>query len=135
MGDAALFWHSALSMCGRIANTLPTDAMAQLFAASPAFNPTNDPAKWELAADLAHDVIVQNGGLKPLQAFNFSKENNPDHIWRMRNSRNDNNLEKRLYPPTLYGQGEVNPSQNLIDAFPAFTSSANATISGSKSLK
>lgn len=94
-------------------------AKVALFAASPAFNPTNDLTKWELAADLAHDVIVQNGGLKPLQAFNFRKENNPDHIWRMRNSRNDNNLEKRLYPPTLYGQGEVNPSQNLIDAFPA----------------
>ncbi|MBQ2581138.1 MAG: RagB/SusD family nutrient uptake outer membrane protein, partial [Ruminococcus sp.] len=23
-----------------------------------------------------------------------------------------------LFPPTLYGQGRVNPSQNLVDAFP-----------------
>ncbi|WP_139956499.1 RagB/SusD family nutrient uptake outer membrane protein [Flavicella sediminum] len=93
-------------------------AKVALFAASPAFNPTNDVAKWELAASLTHDVIVQNGGLKSLQSYNFENEDNPDHIWRMRNSRNNNSLENRLYPPTLYGQGEVNPSQNLVDAFP-----------------
>ncbi|MDO5968718.1 RagB/SusD family nutrient uptake outer membrane protein [Flavivirga aquimarina] len=93
-------------------------AKLALFAASPAFNPTNDLTKWELAANLAHEVIELNGGLRSLQAYDFDRENNPDHIWRMRNSRNDNSLENRLYPPTLYGQGEVNPSQNLIDAFP-----------------
>lgn len=93
-------------------------AKVALFAASPAFNPSNDLSKWELAATYAHDVILQNGGLKGLQAYDFDREDNPDHIWRMRNSRNSNALEKRLYPPSLYGQGEVNPSQNLIDAFP-----------------
>lgn len=93
-------------------------AKVALFAASPAFNPTNDLSKWELAASLANEVIEKNGGLKTLQTYNFARENNPDHIWRMRNSRNNNTLENRLYPPTLYGQGEVNPSQNLIDAFP-----------------
>lgn len=94
-------------------------AKVALYAASPAFNPTNDITKWELAASLAHELIVQNGGLKSLRPFNYSNENNPDHLWRMRNSRNNNALETRLYPPTLYGQGEVNPSQNLVDAFPA----------------
>ncbi|MEP3838662.1 MAG: RagB/SusD family nutrient uptake outer membrane protein [Algibacter sp.] len=93
-------------------------AKLALFAASPAFNPNNDITKWELAATLASEVIEQNGGLKSLQAYDFDRENNPDHIWRMRNSRQNNSLELRLYPPTLYGQGEVNPSQNLIDAFP-----------------
>ena len=93
-------------------------AKVALMAASPAFNPANDKAKWELAAKYAQEVIVKNGGLKDLKAFNFSSENNTDDIWRLRNNRQDNSLEKRLYPPTLYGQGEVNPSQNLIDAFP-----------------
>jgi hypothetical protein len=93
-------------------------AKVALFAASPAFNPSNDITKWELAAKYAEETIVQNGGLKSLQGFNNSREDNPDQIWRMRNSRNSNALEKRLYPPTLYGQGEVNPSQNLVDAFP-----------------
>ncbi|MBU3011291.1 RagB/SusD family nutrient uptake outer membrane protein [Polaribacter vadi] len=93
-------------------------AKVALYAASPAFNPTNDATKWETAAQYAHDLIEQNGGLKSLQAFNFSRQNNPDHIWRMRNGFNNNSLEKGLYPPSLYGSGQVNPSQNLIDAFP-----------------
>lgn len=94
-------------------------AKIALFAASPAFNPTNDVTKWELAAQYAHAFIEMNGGLKSLANFSVTNENNPNHIWRMRNSRNENSLEKRLYPPSLYGQGEVNPSQNLVDAFPS----------------
>ncbi len=94
-------------------------AKVALFAASPAFNPTNDVSKWERAARLAHEVILQNGGLSALQPYDFRREDNPDHIWRLRSFRQNNNLERRLYPPTLFGGGEVNPSQNLIDAFPA----------------
>ena len=93
-------------------------AKVALQAASPAFNATNDIAKWQRAAELAHEVIVQNGGLKALQRYNYRRENNPDHIWRLRRSRQNNGLERSLYPPSLYGQGEVNPSQNLVDAFP-----------------
>lgn len=94
-------------------------AKVALQAASPAFNITNDISKWELAATLAHDFIDQNGGLVSLLSFNYSRENtNSDHIWGMRTSRFNNSLEQILYPPTLYGQGIVNPSQNLVDAFP-----------------
>ncbi|MGJ8758988.1 MAG: RagB/SusD family nutrient uptake outer membrane protein [Polaribacter sp.] len=93
-------------------------AKVALYAASPAFNPSNDLSKWELAASYAEDFFAQNGGLKNLQSFDFASENNSDHIWRMRNSRSSNGLEKSLYPPSLYGSGTVNPSQNLIDAFP-----------------
>ncbi|WP_194767041.1 RagB/SusD family nutrient uptake outer membrane protein [Tamlana sp. I1] len=93
-------------------------AKVALYAASPAFNPNNDLVKWQRAADLAHEFIEMNGGLKPLQSYDYKREDNPDHIWRLRNSRQNNQLENRLYPPTLYGQGEVNPSQNLVDAFP-----------------
>lgn len=89
-----------------------------LFAASPAFNPNNDLTKWETAAQYAHDLIEVNGGLKPLQAINNSRENDPDHLWRLRNSRLNNTLERALYPPTLYGQGDVNPSQNLVNIYP-----------------
>ncbi|MEP1489859.1 MAG: RagB/SusD family nutrient uptake outer membrane protein [Algibacter sp.] len=93
-------------------------AKVALFAASPAFNTENDITKWELAAEYAHDMIEINGGLKSLQAIDNNRENNPDHLWRLRNSRSNNSLERALYPPTLYGQGDVNPSQNLVDAFP-----------------
>ncbi len=94
-------------------------AKVALYAASPAFNVTNNLDKWERAASLAGEFIEQNGGLPNLQSYDYSNENNPDHIWRLRNSRQNNQLENRLYPPSLYGQGEVNPSQNLVDAFPA----------------
>ncbi|MGJ8734909.1 MAG: RagB/SusD family nutrient uptake outer membrane protein, partial [Cellulophaga sp.] len=94
-------------------------AKVALQAASPAFNITNDITKWELVATLAHDFIEQNGGLVSLQSFDYSRENtNSDYIWGMRTSRFNNSLEQVLYPPTLYGQGLVNPSQNLVDAFP-----------------
>lgn len=111
-------------------------AKVALYAASPAFNLTNDLEKWKLAATLAKDLIDKNGGLKSLQAFNISNETNADHLWRMRNARSDNSLEKRLYPPTMYGQGEVNPSQNLVDAFPDSKgfpiTSGSSTYNGSK---
>lgn len=94
-------------------------AKVALMAASPAFNPTNDLSKWELAATYAKEVIDLNGGLKSLRAIDFSNANNPDHFWRTRNSLQVADLERSLYPPTLFGQGVVNPSQNLVDAFPA----------------
>lgn len=106
-------------------------AKVALFAASPAFNPTNDISKWELAAKYAQDLIDQNGGLVSLKTFNVSNENNSDHIWRLRDSRNSSTLERNLYPPTLYGNGLVNPSQNLVDAF---ASKNGYPISDSKSL-
>ncbi|MEO9570359.1 MAG: RagB/SusD family nutrient uptake outer membrane protein [Polaribacter sp.] len=106
-------------------------AKVALFAASPAFNLTNDISKWELAAKYAQDLIDQNGGLVSLKTFNVSNENNSDHIWRLRDSRNSSTLERNLYPPTLYGNGLVNPSQNLVDAF---ASKNGYPISDSKSL-
>ncbi|GAF01630.1 SusD family protein [Saccharicrinis fermentans DSM 9555 = JCM 21142] len=94
-------------------------AKVALYAASPAFNPTNDLSKWEEAAALAHEAIMQNSGsLKSLQDYDYTSTTNVDHIWRLRDANLKKDLEERLYPPTLYGQGEVNPSQNLVDAFP-----------------
>jgi len=95
-------------------------AKVALFAASPAFNPDNDIEKWEKAAAYAYEAITQNNAfLKTLSDYDYTSTDNPDHIWRLRDANLKNDLEKRLYPPTLYGQGEVNPSQNLIDIFPA----------------
>lgn len=93
-------------------------AKVALYAASPAFNTSNDVSKWERAANLAKEFIDKNGGLKALKPYDYSREDNPDQIWRLRNSRQNNSLENQLYPPSLYGQGSVNPSQNLVDAFP-----------------
>ena len=104
-------------------------AKAALLAASPAFNPNPDKSKWEIAADYAAQVIDRsdvtfavnglewygkNGGIG-----NISEGNNPPEIlWRNGIEREGNSLEKDNYPPTMYGNGRINPTQNLVNAFP-----------------
>jgi hypothetical protein len=41
----------------------------------------------------------------------------PEILWRADRS-NDSDQEGDNFPPTLYGNGRINPSQNLVDAFP-----------------
>lgn len=104
-------------------------AKAALLAASPAFNSNTDKSKWEIAADYAAQVIDRsdvtfavnglewygkNGGIG-----NISEGNNPPEIlWRNGVEGEGNSLEKDNYPPTMYGNGRINPTQNLVDAFP-----------------
>ena len=42
----------------------------------------------------------------------------PEILWREGRSGKDSRQELTNFPPSLYGNGEVNPSQNLVDAFP-----------------
>lgn len=114
-------------MTGRIVEAMR--AKAALLAASPAFNPTNDVEKWKTAADYAAQVIDRsdvtfaanglewygkNGGIG-----NISSGNNPAEIlWRNGVEGEGNSLEKDNYPPTMFGNGRINPTQNLVDAFP-----------------
>lgn len=119
--------YSRLRMTSRIVEAM--QAKAALLAASPAFNPTNDLAKWETAANLAAKVIDRsdvtfaqnglewygkNGGIG-----NISEGSNPAEIlWRNNISGEENSLEADNYPPTMFGRGRINPTQNLVDAFP-----------------
>lgn len=119
--------YSRLRMTTRIVEAM--QAKAALLAASPAFNSTNDLTKWEEAANLAAKVIDRsdvtfaqnglewygkNGGIG-----NIAEGNNPAEIlWRNNISGDENNLESDNYPPTLFGKGRINPTQNLVDAFP-----------------
>ena len=44
---------------------------------------------------------------------------NPKEIlWRENISSGDTDQEGKHYPPSLFGSGNMNPSQNLVDAFP-----------------
>ncbi|MCK9506922.1 MAG: RagB/SusD family nutrient uptake outer membrane protein [Pigmentiphaga sp.] len=95
-------------------------ARVLLHAASPAFNLNNDLKKWESAADAAAVVIEANGGLNSLSNNRlqfYLNENNTDIIWR-KDYNNSRNLEVDHFPPSLYGTGRLNPTQNLVDAFP-----------------
>lgn len=104
-----------------------------LLAASPAFNPQNDMTLWARAADEAAvllDAINGTAGLDPKGHLFYLKEQVDEAdittgdrfdlreiIWR-RPITTDRDRETQNFPPTLYGLGRINPTQNLVDAFP-----------------
>lgn len=117
-------------MSARVAKALR--AKVALLAASPAFN--TDAAKWVTAANYAGEVLKGiNGiaGLDPdgnkfylktlVDKLNVSAATPIDQkeiLWR-RSVVASNSREMANYPPSLFGRGNVNPTQNLVDAFPA----------------
>ena len=44
--------------------------------------------------------------------------NPPEMIWRNGKDATAYALEQAQFPPSLYGSGQINPTQNLVDAFP-----------------
>lgn len=96
---------------------LALKARVYLFAASPAYGPST-PDLWQRAAKAAYAAIVAAGGNVSLASFgNFNDGANFDYIWIQPNTTS-NTREYAYYPPSKYGRGEVNPSQNLVDEFP-----------------
>ena len=102
-----------------------------LLAASPAFSDGTN-VSWEDAANSAAEVLDLIGGISGMAnngGYWYAKKNsseinnltlgtNPKEVlWRTNVSANTN-LETDNYPPSLYGNGRVNPTQNLVDAFP-----------------
>ena len=105
-------------MCGRIAKMIKARVLLQ--AASPAFNPTDDLSKWAAAADAAAEIIDAFGGVSALTSARleyYLSVSSDDYLWR-KDPTNSSNWETNNFPPSLYGNGNTNPSQNLIDAFP-----------------
>jgi starch-binding outer membrane protein, SusD/RagB family len=103
-------------------------AKLYLLAGSPAFNggTTYNPDKMDTVVQILGKLITVNGGLASLSpdALWWDADNdvtplpgNPDILWRNNNSTS-NTLESQNYPPSLYGTGRVNPTQNFVDAFP-----------------
>lgn len=106
-------------------------AKTSLLAASPAYA-QGTTVTWEKAADDAAAVLDGIGGLSGIasngvywyasrnsgEINGLSAGNNPREVLWRGNVGDGNNLERDNYPPTLYGNGRVNPTQNLVDAFP-----------------
>lgn len=114
---------------GRIVRAIR--AQAALLAASPAFNLTNDQSKWIDAATNAGNVLNDIGGVSGLDPQgvtwyrnavmidNLGAGDNPSEVlWRGSVGGTSSALEAQNFPPTLFGNGRVNPTQNLVDAFP-----------------
>lgn len=117
-----------LRMTERIA--LAIRARAALLAASPAFNQGSN-TTWENAANYAAEVIDLNGGNAGLAPNGVTWYDNrgvidnlaagttpPEILWRTNMPGPSSALEEQLYPPSLFGDGLVNPTQNLVSAFP-----------------
>lgn len=111
-------------------------AQAALLAASPAYQDGTN-VEWADAADYAADLLDDLGGLDGLDADgykwymnkteidNLSAGDVPQEIlWRadVDNSSESYSIglqqERDNFPPSLYGSGRINPTQNLVDAFP-----------------
>lgn len=111
---------------GRIARALL--AQATLMAASPAYADGSG-VTWEKAAQYAKSILDINGGVAGIDAKGLEWYADPDMknleaaecpkevLWRTEKSTN-NTLESSYYPPSIYGKGRINPTQNLVDAFP-----------------
>ena len=102
-------------------------AQVALLAASPAFRDQSGVTSAE-AATLCANVLKRIGGLegfdptgniwyKNKTKLDPSAAEMPEILWREDRHKNATQ-ERENFPPTLYGQGRINPSQNLVDAFP-----------------
>ena len=114
---------------GRIVKAMK--ARVSLLAASPAFS-DGDVTLWARAADDAAVVLDKIGGISGLDpnghrfylpafvdAIDMSKGmDQKEVLWRSAIGVSLS-LESKCFPPSLFGEGDVNPSQNLVDAFPA----------------
>ncbi len=111
---------------GRI--TTAYKAKLYLLAASPSFNGgTNyNPVMLDSVVQILGKMITINGGLGSLAPDPIFWDNNndfaalpgnPDILWRSQFS-STLSYEVSNFPPSLYGNGLVNPTQNLVDAFP-----------------
>ncbi len=115
-------------LSGKIAETIK--AQVALLAASPAFREQSGVTSAE-AATLCANVLKRIGGMDGfdktgnkdwfMSSFKTMIESTtevPEILWRVQTRDPDAIQEGELFPPSLYGNARVNPSQNLVDAFP-----------------
>ena len=119
---------------GQIAKAIK--AKTALLASSPAYA-SGTSVTSEDAADLAADVLDYIGGVAGMdpnghvwymqtkEIDNLASGANPKEIiWRGNRNKGTEDYafgisqEKDNFPPSLYGSGRINPTQNLVDAFP-----------------
>jgi len=105
-------------------------AQVAIFAASPAYAEAGA-MTYDQAAKLAADYLNLRGGLGAvdptgwkwyaqkdyIKNYKFTDPDPLEIVWRG-NVGDSHSLEADNYPPTLFGNGRVNPTQNLVDAFP-----------------
>ena len=116
-------------------------AKADLLAASPAYSDQSG-VDWKTAAASAAKVLNHIGGVDGMDPTgwiwycnvddieNLSPTESPAEIlWRGERAKSLS-LEEDNFPPTLYGNGRINPTQNLVDAFPMLNGYPVSHLSG-----
>ncbi len=109
-----------LRISGRIVKALK--ARLALFAASPSF--LNGQGYYDLAAQHASEVLNTIGGVSGLDPngleFYISDDNvlSNETLWRSSIGNTSSTYEERMFPPSVNGKGEINPTHNLVMAFP-----------------
>ena len=105
-------------------------AQLAIMAASPAYASANV-MSYEDAAKYAAGCLQKFGGLdaidpngwnwfantKMIDNLGATSDNPKEIIWRA-NVTKSHSLESDNFPPSLFGSGKINPTQNLVDAFP-----------------
>lgn len=119
------------NFCGRISGRVVEAFLAKLnlLGASPAYAEASG-ISWTEAADAGAKVLDRIGGVNGLdQTGNtwycnkadidaISSSFIPAEVLWMSERLKSNSLEKDNYPPSLYGSGRINPTQNFVNAFP-----------------
>ncbi len=118
--------HMRGRLTGRIVEAVK--AQVSLLAASPAYSAGTN-VSWENAANNAAVVLNRINGVSGLAANGgiwfrsteieglASGMNRPEVLWRG-DIAQSLTLEQDNYPPSIFGRGRVNPTQNLVNAFP-----------------
>jgi hypothetical protein len=93
-----------------------------LYAASPAFSASG--FTWTQAAEAAAAVMLANGGLTNITVAKvadlefYKTYTSTEIIWASSRSTSQTGWAKTNYPPSLYGSGETNPTQDFVETFP-----------------
>lgn len=107
---------------GKVAQAIK--AQTALLAASPAYRDKSgvsaeDAAK--ICAEVLKNVEFDENGnhwYNDAEKLSSSSSNMPEILWRADWVNADASQESNNFPPSLFGSGMVNPTQNLVDAFP-----------------
>lgn len=119
------------NFCGRISGRVVEAFLAKLnlLGASPRFAEGSG-ITWADAADAGAKVLDHIGGVEGMDPTgwtwycnvtdinNITSTSLPAEVLWMSERSKSNSLETDNYPPSIYGKGKVNPTQNFVDAFP-----------------
>jgi len=109
-----------LRISGRIVKGLK--ARLALFAASPSF--FNGKGYYEMAANYSSELLNDKGGIAGLSTSGLeyytstAGQISDEMLWRGSQQTANSTIEKRMFPPSANGTGEICPTQNFVDAFP-----------------